>query len=125
MTENSRRSGGNEVAPALEHSYQFVLWLVPTVEKFPRSQKFLLGDRLQSHAYGILEDLTEATYDRNRVPILRRVNMRLQKMRIMFRIATDLKHLDRRRYEFAARSIDEIGRLVGGWIRADDAAKIR
>ena len=27
--------------------YRLVLWLVPTVEKFPRSQKFLLGDRLQ------------------------------------------------------------------------------
>ena len=28
--------------------YGFVLWLVPTVEKFPRRQKFLLGDRLQA-----------------------------------------------------------------------------
>ena len=27
--------------------YGFVLWLAPTVEKFPRRQKFLLGDRLQ------------------------------------------------------------------------------
>ena len=24
--------------------FRFVLWLVPTVEKSPRSQKFLLGD---------------------------------------------------------------------------------
>ena len=27
--------------------YRFVLGLVPTVEKFPRRQKFLLADRLQ------------------------------------------------------------------------------
>ena len=33
--------------PAVESMYRFVLWLVPTVEKFPRRQKFLLGDRLQ------------------------------------------------------------------------------
>jgi len=25
--------------------FQFLLWLIPTIEKFPRSQKFLLGDR--------------------------------------------------------------------------------
>ena len=27
-----------QTGPALEKAYQFVLWLVPTVEKFPRSQ---------------------------------------------------------------------------------------
>ena len=40
MTQ-ARRMG-----PALETMYQFLLWLVPAVEKFPRRQKFLLGDRI-------------------------------------------------------------------------------
>lgn len=35
--------------------YRFVLWLVPTVEKFPRRQKFLLGDRLQATALDLLD----------------------------------------------------------------------
>ena len=35
---SARRTG-----PALEAMYRFMLWLVPTVEKFPRSQKFLLA----------------------------------------------------------------------------------
>lgn len=38
-------SVSRQTAPVLEKMYQFVLWLVPTVEKLPRSQKFLLGDR--------------------------------------------------------------------------------
>ena len=46
--------------------YRFVLWLVPTVEKFPRRQKFLLGDRLQATALDVLERLVEATYTRDR-----------------------------------------------------------
>lgn len=32
--DHARRTG-----PALEAMYRFMLWLVPTVEKFPRSQK--------------------------------------------------------------------------------------
>ena len=36
-----------ETGPALDSMYQFMTWLVPTVETFPRSQKFLLGDRIQ------------------------------------------------------------------------------
>ncbi|MCK6451062.1 MAG: four helix bundle protein [Alphaproteobacteria bacterium] len=40
--------------------YRFLLWLVPAVEKFPRSQKFLLGDRIQATALDVLERLIEA-----------------------------------------------------------------
>lgn len=30
--------------------YRFVVWLVPTLDKLPRSQKFLLGDRIKRRA---------------------------------------------------------------------------
>ena len=38
---------------------RFIVWLVPAVEKFPRSQKFLLGDRIQSTALDVLERLSD------------------------------------------------------------------
>lgn len=112
--DNARRTG-----PALEHMQQFLVWLVPTVEKFPRSQKFLLGDRIQSTALDVLERLVEATYTRARGRPLQAANLGLEKLRILFRLAAELRMLDLRRYEFAARSLDEIGRMIGGWIKAD------
>ena len=30
---------------AIEAYYRFVAWLVPTIERFPRSRKFTIGDR--------------------------------------------------------------------------------
>ncbi len=42
----------------------------------------------------------------------------------MFRLAWDLRVLDRRRYEYAARSIDETGRKVGAWRKVHDAHEI-
>ena len=45
IPDNARSTG-----PAVESMYRFILWLVPTVEKFPRGQKFLLGDRMQAKA---------------------------------------------------------------------------
>jgi len=109
---NARRTG-----PALEKMQQFLLWLVPTVEKFPRSQKFLLGDRIQTTALDIVERLVEATYTRQRGKALSAANLGLEKLRILFRLSNDLRVLDSRRYEFASRSLDEVGRLIGGWIR--------
>ena len=58
------RDGARTTGAALEAHYRFVLWLVPAVERFPRSQKFLLGDRIQTTAMDVLEQLVEATYTR-------------------------------------------------------------
>ena len=38
MTDNSKRTGA-----AIEAHYQFLAWLVPTIEKFPKSHKFMIG----------------------------------------------------------------------------------
>jgi hypothetical protein len=42
MIDNSNRAGA-----AVEAHYQFPLWLGSTLEKFPKGQKFTLGDRIQ------------------------------------------------------------------------------
>ena len=118
MTDNARRTGA-----AVEATYQFLLWLVPTVEKFPRSQKFVLGDRIESTAISVLEGLVDATYTKARGRALAEVNIALERLRFLVRLAFDLKHLDPRRYEFAARGIDEIGGYVGAWIKTDRAAQ--
>ena len=70
--------------------YRFVLWLVPTVEKFPRRQRFLLGDRLQATARDVLERLVEATYTRDRRRHLDAANLGIEKLRFLFRLAQDL-----------------------------------
>jgi len=116
--DDSRRTG-----PALEKTYRFLFWLMPTVEKFPRSYKFVLGDRIQTVAMDVLEGLIEATYTRRRGSILSRVNLGIEKLRFLIRLAVDLRCVDKRRYEFAAKSLDDIGRLVGGWMKAHRAAE--
>ena len=122
MSDRRAGTAPRRTGPALEAMYRFLLWLVPTVEKFPRSQKFLLGDRIQSTAPDVLERLIEATYTRGRQPLLAAANLGIEKLRFLFRLCFDLKFLDMRRYEHAARSLDEIGRMIGGWRKASDVA---
>jgi hypothetical protein len=117
MTDNARKTG-----PAVEAHFQFLMWLVPAIEKFPRKQKFLLGDRIQTAALDVLECLIEATYTRDRKGQLARANLGIEKLRFFFRLAVELHYLDRRRYQHAARTLDEIGRLIGGWIKTHAAA---
>jgi hypothetical protein len=98
------------------------MWLVPTLDKFPRSQKFTVGDRIQAMALDVLEALIAATYTRDRAQYLRQANLGIEKLRFLLRLAADLRLLDRRRYEHAARTLDETGRLIGGWVKAHSAS---
>ena len=109
------RDGARETGPALEFWYRFLLWLIAALDRFPRRQKFLLGDRIQSTALDVLESLVEATYTRNRESHLARANLGIEKLRFLVRLATDLSHLGPRRYEHAARALDETGRRGGAW----------
>ena len=67
---------------------------MPALERFPRSQKFLLGDRIQGTALDVLESLIEATYTRQRGGHLARANLGVEKLRFLLRLAQDLRHLD-------------------------------
>ena len=112
MSDSVRHLG-----PALESHQRFLTWLIPTLEKFPRAQRFLLGDRIEGTALDVLERLIEATYTRERRLYLQQANLGLTKLRHLLRLAHDLRYLDARRYEYAARAIDDTGRLVGSWIK--------
>lgn len=92
---------------------------MPTVDKFPKAQKFVPGERIESTALDVLERLIEATCTRERAVLLGQAKLGIEKLRFLFRLSFDLKLIDLRRYEFACRSLDEAGRLVGGWRKAE------
>ncbi len=114
--DNARRTG-----PALEAMYQFLLWLLPAVDKFPRNRKFVLGERIETTALDVLDSLIAATYTRGRDRMLLDANLGLERLRFFMRLSHDMRLLDNQRYEHAARSIDDIGRMVGGWVKAHRA----
>jgi hypothetical protein len=117
MADHSKRTG-----PAVEAHYQFLLWLIPAVNRFPKAHKFVFGDRILKVGLDVLESLVAATFTRDRKSHLSQANLGIDKLRFLLRMATDFRFLDPRRYEHAARSLDEIGRLIGGWSKAHDAA---
>ena len=92
--------------------HQLTRWLIPTLDRFPRRQKFLLGDRIQTTALTGLERLVEATFTRNRGRLLDRVNVDLDKLRLLMRLSKDLGHLDTRRYAEKYRGSGEPIHLV-------------
>ncbi len=67
----------------------------------------------------MLDNLIAATYSRDREQYLRAANLGLEKMRFAMRLSKDLHYLNLKGYEYAARAINNVGCLVGGWMKSD------
>ncbi|MDP2904739.1 MAG: diversity-generating retroelement protein Avd [Candidatus Omnitrophota bacterium] len=109
-----------KLTPVVEKHYQLILWLLPKIGNFPKDQRFLLADRIECILLDILEMLIEAVYSKNKREILIKVNLKLDCLRFMMRIAKDMKYVNLSAYDFFCRSSIEVGRMVGGWMKASD-----
>ena len=102
-----------------EKVYQLVRWLYPTIQKFPKSQRFVLGQQIENISLDVLRGIIRANASRTKLPILYEASVDLDTLRILLRLPKDLKLLSIRQYAFAAELVNEVGKLLGGWIRAN------
>src|SRR5262245_13510499 len=108
----------SEELTVITKTYDLILWPCNHTSKFPRNHRFVLGERIERNLYALLETLIRAKYAKNRQRLLEDANLTLEILRFQMRLAKDLQCLKVNSYGFAARAIDEIGRLVGGWLRS-------
>lgn len=103
---------------AVQDCHDLLRWLIPQLDKFPRTRRFTLGERLESGLLEVLAELVDAAYRRDKAPALRRANRRLQVVRHLWRLGWELEVVPMRRYEHGARLLESLGAQVGGWLRA-------
>lgn len=106
-----------EVPVLFLHWERFLGWLLDGTARFPRRLRFTLTNRVDNLAFDVFEALVAARYDRQRIPILAKINLDLEKLRLLLRIARDRGVLDRRSFDNACKEIDTAGRMVGGWLK--------
>ena len=103
------------LAPVVEKQYKLIIWFLPKLAKFPKDQRFLLGDRIEKNLLDILELLIEAVYSREKKEILKKANLKLESLRFVVRITKDMKYITVKRYDYFCGLVIEIGRMIGGW----------
>ena len=106
-----------KLTPVVEKHYKLILWMLSKIANFPKDQRFLLADRIERVLLDILEVLIEAVYSKRKREILVKVNLKLDVLRFMMRIAKDMKYISIKGYDFFCQSVLEIGRMVGGWMK--------
>ncbi|MEA3413654.1 MAG: diversity-generating retroelement protein Avd [Pseudomonadota bacterium] len=108
---------------AVQDCHDLIVWLIPQLDKFPRSRRFTLGERIESRLISVLESLVEAAYSRDKRPLLRQANRQLAVARHLWRMAFELRAISSRVFEHGAGLVDSLGRQIGGWLKSQRPAE--
>lgn len=100
---------------ALDKAHTIALWLIAKTASLPRTHRFTLGDRIYSQSLDLVTALTQATFNRDKSRALEIASDRVNSLRILLRLAQDLKLLSFPSYTYPTTHLDEIGRMIDGW----------
>jgi hypothetical protein len=100
--------------------YEFYRVLHDAVQKFPKSEKYSLGQALQNTTLILLRSIIIATRSDKitRKGTLSASNADLDILKLLIRLALDTKSLDQKKYLLLETMLQEIGRMLGGWLRS-------
>ena len=72
-------------------AYDLIKYALPILNKMPKDQRYLLGDRIQTMLGDLLERLLEAYYaaTHQKRELLIKTNLLLEKLRYFFRLGYD------------------------------------
>ena len=88
------------------------------IRQFPKFERHVLGAEIRSTMWALLRLVVVCNKRYHKKSTLQDLDAELDLLRVQVRLAKALAYLDFRKYEHWARLNDEIGRMLGGWIKA-------
>lgn len=109
---------GIEKLVIFQKIYDFLLWLYPLVNRIPKSHRLILGRSIEEEGIKILLLSMEANKfrDSSRRIVQQQISDELDKLRILIRLTKDLHFISIAQYQHAAEKINEIGKILYGWM---------
>jgi len=103
--------------PIFTRTFDFLTWLLPATNKFPRAHRFSFTQRLLDAAFDLREYLEQANYRQGKARLERldRADEALNRVRTYLRLAVRWEWLTSGQYQHVAAMVTEIGKLLGGW----------
>lgn len=100
----------------IDRTYELLKWFLGHLQKFPRSHRYGLGQQIEQRLYAVFDGLLRAKYAGagDKSASLAEVNLELESLRMLCRLAHDLGMLPHKSHEYAVREMIEIGRIGGG-----------
>ncbi|MDE1970080.1 MAG: diversity-generating retroelement protein Avd [Patescibacteria group bacterium] len=106
--------------PIFKKTYDFFKEFYIFELDFPKKDRYTLGQYCEEYILQILKDImlaAQITKDR-KLPILESASGKLDMLKVFIRLTNDVDALSDKRYVVCQNHIQEIGKMLGGWIRS-------
>jgi hypothetical protein len=101
----------------IKRGYDFSKWLLEHTGKFPKSYRFSVAAKLENAILEFIELTSVANVRKDKLPLLRRADEALVKLRLLFRLSYEMRFINLKSYEYGSKQLVELGKLLGGWIK--------
>ncbi|MDD4531436.1 MAG: diversity-generating retroelement protein Avd [Candidatus Pacebacteria bacterium] len=96
--------------------YDLFLWLHPILNRFPKSEKFLLAEQIERCMIEIVRHAVRINFQKikNR-DLVEEMSAELDMLKILVRLSKDLRFVSVKSYGVFSEKAVEVGKLLGGW----------
>lgn len=100
--------------------YDMIVYGNNCLLQFPRSERYALATDIKKSMYALLKLVIEANKKYYKKTTLQEMDVELEALKTYIRIAADpkFKYLGLKQYEIWGKMLSEIGRMLGGWMKA-------
>lgn len=97
----------------------YKLWHV-VVSDLPKTSRYTLGQKIDFLFLEVIENTIKAGYSSKieKEVFLKRTSVKLDLLKFFLQIAWQIKSLEDKKYIRLSEKLDEIGRMLGGWIKS-------
>ena len=97
--------------------YKFFYSYRNTISK---QDRYTLWQRCENLILDVLENILWASYlsKTEKLPVLEKTSLKLNFLRVFLRLCKEVKVIDNKKYILLQEIVDEIGRMLGGWIKS-------
>lgn len=106
--------------PIFKKNYELYKSLNGMRATVPKQDRYVVWQRVENTSLDLTELLLHATalYKTEKLPVLDKASAKLNLLRVLIRLSHDTKAIDGKKYTTIQQQIDEIGRMLGGWIKS-------
>ena len=107
--------------PILKKTYELYSTFHEYRRVVSKADRFTVYERSENLIVDLIELFLEAGYTKsgNKSAILEKASVKLNTLRFFIRLMKETKVFDIKKYTILQEKIDEIGRMLGGWIRSE------
>ena len=131
--QEGKKSNGNDIFQIKEKIYEMIMYGNPKLKDFPKTERYVLAGDIRKTMYTMLEMAVRLEKKYYKKTTLQDLDIEVDVLRNLLRLAKDPNLypkqkpcLDFHSWEVWIRKVDEIGRMIGGymaWVNSREKQK--